>query len=140
MNRQRLMPSGHGTLKGGAWSTISQGWRVGNLVFVGGQIAIDEDGNVIAPGDIAAQTREVYQAIGRVLAEAGASLKDVVQIHSFLVTDAVGEAFTEFWRTMASVRQEFFPGEGPCGTGITVPALIYPGLVIEVEAIAVLPD
>ena len=140
MDRQRLSPAGHWTWRGGQWSTISQGWRVGNLVFVGGQVALDEQGHVIAPGDIATQTREVYRAIERVLREAGAELTDVVKITSFLVTDLEGEAYDEFWRTMAGARREFFPGEGPCGTGVIVSQLLYPGLVIEVEAIAVIPD
>jgi len=140
MDRQRLMPAGHWTWRGGQWSTISQGWRVGNLVFVGGQVAIDERGEVIAPGDIEVQTREVYRAIERVLREAGAELSDVVKITSFLVTDAEGEAYDEFWRKMAGVRREFFPPEGPCGTGVIVSQLLYPGLVIEVEAVAVISD
>jgi enamine deaminase RidA (YjgF/YER057c/UK114 family) len=140
MDRQRLMPGGHWTWRGGQWSTISQGWRVGNLVFVGGQVAIDEHGEVIAPGDIEVQTRAVYVAIERVLREAGAELADVVKINSYLVTDAEGEEFDEFWRKMAAVRRDFFPVEGPCGTGVIVSSLVYPGLVIEVEAIAAIPD
>ena len=140
MDRQRLMPAGHWTWRGSQWSTISQGWRVGDLVFVGGQVALDDGGRVIAPGDIEVQTREVYRAIERVLHEAGAELRDVVKITSYLVTDAEGEAYDDFWRKMAAVRREFFPGEGPCGTGVIVPALVYPGLLIEVEAIAVRPE
>ena len=140
MDRQRLMPAGHWNWRGEQWSTISQGWRVGNLVFVGGQVALDSEGRVIAPGDIGAQPRVVYRAIEQVLREAGAELRDIVKITSFLVTDAEGEAYDEFWRTMAGARREFFPAEGPCGTGVIVPALLYPGLVIEVEAIAVIPD
>jgi len=140
MDRQRLMPRGHWGWRGEQWSTISQGWRVGNLVFVGGQVALDERGEVIGPGDIQAQTRAVYQAIESVLREAGAELSDVVKINSFLVTEAEGEAFDEFWRRMAAARREFFPSEGPCGTGVIVSSLVYPGLLIEVECVAVIPD
>ena len=140
MDRQRLMPAGHWNWRGGQWSSISQGWRVGNLVFVGGQVALDAEGQVMAPGDIGAQTRSSTAPSSRSCARPAPSLRDVVKITSFLVTDAEGEAYDEFWRTMAGARREFFPAEGPCGTGVVVPALLYPGLVIEVEAIAVIPD
>jgi len=142
MDRQRLEPAGHWTWRGGpAWGPIAQGWRAGNLVFVGGQVAVDEDGSVIAPGDIEVQTREVYRNIERVLGVAGASLTDIVKITSFLVYEGEpeGPAFDDFWVRMATVRASFFPGDGPCGTGVIVKSLVYPGLVIEVEAIAVLP-
>jgi len=140
MDRQRLMPRHHWGWRGEQWSTISQGWRAGNLVFVGGQVALDEHGEIIGPGDIAEQTRAVYRLIENVLHEAGAELADVVKITSFLVTDAEGEEYDEFWRRMAAARREFFPNEGPCGTGIIVQQLVYPGLLIEVECIAVIPD
>lgn len=99
-DRRRLEPGGHWTWRGGpAWGPIAQGWRVGNLVFVGGQVAVDEAGLVIAPGDIEVQTREVYRNIGRVLAEAGGSLADVVKITSFLVYEGEpsGPEFDDFW-------------------------------------------
>jgi enamine deaminase RidA (YjgF/YER057c/UK114 family) len=141
MDRERLEPSGHWTWRGGpAWGPIAQGWRVGNTVYVGGQVAVDEHGQVIAPGDIETQTRECYRNIENVLARAGGSLQDVVKITSFLVWpgEPAGPEFDDFWVRMATVRASFFPGDGPCGTGVIVKALIYPGLVIEVEAIAVL--
>ena len=50
------------------------------------------------------------------------------------------EEFDEFWRRMAAARREFFPNEGPCGTGVIVSSLVYPGLLIEVECVAVIPD
>ena len=140
-DRQRLEPGGHWTWTGGpAWGPIAQGWRVGNLVFVGGQVAIDSAGKVIGPGDIETQTREVYRNIERVLHEAGATLRDVVKVTSYLVWDGEpsGPEFDAFWVRMATVRASFFPGDGPSGTGVIVKALIYPGLLIEVEAIAVL--
>ena len=140
MERQRLVPEHHWGWRGEQWSTISQGWRAGNLVFVGGQVALDEAGAIIGPGDIAEQTRAVYRAIQRVLGQAGATLADVVKINSFLVTQAEGEAYDEFWRLMAAARREFFPDEGPCGTGVVVSRLVYPGLLIEVECVAVIPD
>jgi len=138
MQRQRLMPKNHWD-----WSMpvpFSQGWRVGNTVFVGGQISADEKGRTIGVGDIELQTRTVFENIRSVLREAGAEMKDVVKINTFYVFDGEGEELTKFWEKMTKVRMEFFDQPGPCGTGVRVAGLAYPDLLIEAEAIAIIPD
>ncbi|HSF15802.1 MAG TPA: RidA family protein [Vicinamibacteria bacterium] len=138
MKKERLMPPGHWN-----WSMpvpFSQGWRVGNLVFVGGQISADEKGRTIGVGDIETQTRNVFENIRRVLREAGAEMKDIVKINTFYVFDGEGEELVRFWEKMTRVRMEFFEEPGPCGTGVRVAGLAYPDLLIEVEAIAVIPE
>ena len=112
MERQRLMPRGHWGWRNEAWSTLSQGWRVGNLVFVGGQVALDDKGEVIAPGDIEAQTRAVYMAIDAVLQEAGARMSDVVKINSYLVTDLEGEEFEDALAEDGARPSRVLPGRG----------------------------
>jgi len=137
-DKQRLMPQGHWN-----WSMpvpFSQGWRVGNLVFVGGQISADHKGRAVGVGDIEVQTRNVFQNIRQVLREAGADMKDVVKINTYYVFDGEGEELTRFWERMTKVRMEFFDEPGPCGTGVRVAGLAYPDLLIEVEAIAAMPD
>ena len=138
MKKQRLMPKDHWD-----WSMpvpFSQGWRTGNIVFVGGQISADQKGRTIGVGDIETQTREVFQNIRKVLREAGADMKDVVKINTFYVFDGEGEELTKFWEKMTKVRMEFFEEPGPCGTGVRVAGLAYPDLLIEAEAVAVLSD
>ena len=134
---QRLMPAGHWD-----WSIpvpFSQGWRCGDLVFVGGQISADERGRTLGVGDIAVQTRNVFENIRRVLAEAGAEMKHIVKFNTFYVFEGEGDEIREFWEAMTRVRMEFFEEPGPCGTGVRVSGLAYPDLLIEVEAIAYLP-
>lgn len=134
--RRRLMPAGHWD-----WhvpTPFSQGWRVGPLVFVGGQLSLDENGVVIGTGDIEVQTRNVFENVGKVLADAGATWDDVVKINTYYVYDGDPAAAQEFWARMTAVRMEFLPDPGPCGTGVRVEGLMYPDLLIEVEAIAVL--
>ena len=138
MQRQRLMPKNHWD-----WSMpvpFSQGWRVGNTVFVGGQISADEKGRTIGVGDIELQTRTVFENIRSVLREASAEMKDVVKINTFYVFDGEGEELTKFWEKMTKVRMEFFDQPGPCGTGVRVAGLAYPDLLIEAEAIAIIAD
>lgn len=136
MDKQRLMPAGHWN-----WSMpvpFSQGWRVGDLVFIGGQISADGQGRTIGAGNIEVQTRNVFNNIRRVLREAGGEMSDIVKINTFYVFDGKGEELTAFWERMTRVRMEFFEEPGPCGTGVRVAGLAYPDLLIEVEAIAVL--
>jgi 2-iminobutanoate/2-iminopropanoate deaminase len=130
------MPAGHWN-----WSMpvpFSQGWRVGNLVFVGGQISADSNGRTIGVGEIEVQTRNVFNNIRRVLQEAGGDMKDIVKFNTYYVFEGRGDELTSFWEKMTRVRMEFFEEPGPCGTGVRVVGLAYPDLLIEVEAIAVL--
>jgi enamine deaminase RidA (YjgF/YER057c/UK114 family) len=134
--KQRLVPPGHWD-----WHTpvpLSQGWRAGDFVYVGGQVSADEHGNPIGVGDIEVQTRNVFENVGKVLADAGATWDDVVKINTYYVYDGDPAAAQEFWARMTAVRMEFLPDPGPCGTGVRVDGLMYPDLLIEVEAIAVL--
>jgi 2-iminobutanoate/2-iminopropanoate deaminase len=136
LSRQRLMPEG-------SWSwhvptPFSQGWRVGNLLFVGGQLSADENGNVVGEGDIEVQTRNVFEAVTRVLEEGGATWRDVVKLNTYYCCDETGEAVREFWEKMTRIRMEYLPTPGPAGTGVRVAGLMYDGLLIEVEALAVI--
>jgi 2-iminobutanoate/2-iminopropanoate deaminase len=138
--RQRLMPEGHWD-----WhvrTPFSQGWRVEptGMVFVGGQLALDENGEVLAPGDIEAQTEIVFENITKVLREGGATWRDVVKINTFYVFDGDPSEARDFWAKMTKVRMRYLPDEGPCGTGVRVVGLMYDGLLIEVEVIAVVDD
>ena len=134
-DRQRLMNS---TWTHHIKTPFSQGWRVGNLVFTGGQLSADEHGNVVGEGDIETQTRNVFQSLTNVLAEAGATWEDVVKVNTNYCFGGSGEEVKANWEAMTRVRMEFLPEEGPAGTGVRVAGLMYEGFLIEAEAIAVL--
>ena len=114
---------------------FAQGWRVDgarSIVFVAGQVSVSADGEVLAAGDIEAQTRHAFQNMGAVLREAGASFDDLVKV-TFYLTDLAQI------RDAARVRDEFInTSHPPASTAVGVTALALPGLMIEVEAIAVL--
>ena len=68
----------------------THGWRVGNTVYVAGQLALDKAGKLVGPNDIAAQTRQVFENIKRVLEGGGATLQHVVKLTVFVTEkDAV---------------------------------------------------
>jgi enamine deaminase RidA (YjgF/YER057c/UK114 family) len=132
------MPKGHWD-----WSMpvpFSQGWKCGNFIFVGGQISSDEKGRTIGVGDIETQTRNVFENIRKVLQEAGADMEDVVKFNTFYTYEGEGDEIREFWEKLTKVRLEFFEEPGPCGTAVRVAGFAYPDLLIEVEAIAYVPD
>lgn len=100
-------------------------------VYVAGQIAIDGDGRVVGRGDIKVQAQTVFSHIAAILEAAGASMKDVVKITTF-VTDLSQMA------TVREVRNKFFTAPvRPASTSVEVSALgAGPDFMIEVEAIA----
>jgi len=106
--------------------------RAGNLVFVSGQVAFGDDGRVVGVGDIDAQTVRVLEGVGACLRAAGADFADVVKVTVFLRDMAHRGA-------VARVRERYFKGTNPASTLVAVSALTHPDLLVEIEAIAVLP-
>jgi enamine deaminase RidA (YjgF/YER057c/UK114 family) len=136
LTKRRIMPQGHWDWH--VQTPFSQGWLVGNLLFVGGQLSADENGNVLGAGDIEVQTRNVFDNVTRVLEEAGAAWDDVVKINTYYCCDESGDAVQAFWEKMTRVRMKYLPDPGPAGTAVRVAGLMYDGFLIEVEVIAVL--
>jgi enamine deaminase RidA (YjgF/YER057c/UK114 family) len=121
-----------GTKSGG--TAFSKGVVVsgGRFIFVGGQVATDNNGNVIGIGDLELQTRTVFENIRSVLADAGAGMEDVVKITAFLLGN-------ENYTTYAKIRTEYFRDPRPASSTVLVAGLANPDFLLEVEAIAVTP-
>lgn len=105
---------------------FSQAVRAGNLVWVSGQVGIDEKG--IGAG-IEAQARTAFRNLARVLDAAGASLRDVVELVTYHRAMQDMAAF-------AKVKDEFYPEDYPAWTAVGVTALALPELLIEIRATA----
>jgi len=102
--------------------------RAGDLIFVSGTSARRADDS-IAGDDIRTQTRSVIENIRDILAAAGASLADVVEVSTFLVSMDDFGGYNE-------VYGEFFGYQGPARTTVAVAALPHPQLLIEIKAVA----
>ena len=121
---------------GSPWEEIigyCRATRVGNLVFVAGTTASDEDGNVIGIGDMYAQTTYILNKIEAALNEAGASMRDVVRTRMY-VTDMAQ------WEMVAKAHREIFHDILPVATMVEVTALAAPNMLIEIEVDAVVTD
>lgn len=114
---------------------LAQAVQVGELLFLSGQVAIDRDGNVVGKNNLQAQTRQIFENMKTVLAAAGADLTDVVRLTSYFSVDLTLDLTREYWE----VRKEYFGSHRPASTGMQVKALLYPSLMLEVDAIAVVP-
>jgi len=135
MARRVLRPKGEGKPIG----MYSAGLDVdaGRLIFVAGQVAMDAEGRLVGEGDVAAQAGQVYRNLEAILKEAGCGWRDVVKFTTFLTRHEDFGPFGE-WRKREYAR--LFPdGVFPPNTGVVVQALARPGMLLEVEAIAVKP-
>ena len=108
----------------------SRAVRVGNQIFVAGTVAWGDDGKVIGEGDMYAQAKQAIRNIEKALAQAGASLADVVRTRIF-VTDI--SRFDE----VARAHGEAFGDIRPAATVVEVKALVDAVMLVEIEADAV---
>ena len=111
----------------------SQAMKMGDLLFVSGQAAIDAGGSVVGVGDFEAQARQVFRNLRTVLEKAGAGLRDIVKVTIF-VTDM------SHFPVIVKLREEYFSEPYPADSIVQVQALALPDLMVEIEAIAVLPS
>ncbi|MFK7843069.1 MAG: RidA family protein [Sphingorhabdus sp.] len=108
---------------------ISPGWQVGDLLFLSGQAAIDEQGQIIGAGDFDAQLAQLFVNIDRVLAAGGSSRKQIVKVTIYL-TD-MGN-----FPKVVEARKRYFTEPYPADTIVEVKALALPELMVEVDVIA----
>ncbi|MBN2466805.1 MAG: RidA family protein [Deltaproteobacteria bacterium] len=113
---------------------FSQAWRVEggqSVIFVSGQSSISADGVVMHGDNFEAQVRLSFENLHAILQQAGASFDDVVKLVVYLVDISKLPIY-------GAAQAEFFKGKMPAQTVVQVSALALPGMMVEVEAIAVL--
>ncbi|GAA2875788.1 hypothetical protein Acy02nite_76200 [Actinoplanes cyaneus] len=101
----------------------------GALLTLAGQVAIDDNGEVVAPGDTGAQAERIFELIGDLLAAHGAGFADVLHVRTFMLDLADLPAY-------GKVRRQIFPSTPPPSTTVQVSGLFLPGLTLEVEVTA----
>ena len=105
--------------------------RAGELVFIAGQVALDEDNRVVGPGDPSAQIEQCWRNISRALTAAGGTLRDVVKIVCYFKD-------IRHFPLELEVRQRLL-GDGPypVATVLQVANLGLDALLVEIDATAV---
>lgn len=106
----------------------------GRLVVVSGQIAQNEQGELVGPDDPDAQARQVFENLRRCLKEAGADFGDVVKLGFFVLDVAYLPALRAARDAVIDTARP------PASTAVQVAALFAPGYLLEVEAWALVGD
>lgn len=106
-------------------------------VFVSGAIAADEEYNLVGEGDMAAQTRYVYERIEEYLGEVGGDMDDLVRVRAY-VTTMEDDALDEYREGREAFYDE--PEHYPASTLVEVDSLVLEGAMVEVDAEAIVPD
>ncbi len=112
---------------------LAQGYRVGDLLFISGQAAIDRNGQIVGIGNFDAQAEQVFVNLERVLRAGGSSLANVVKVTVFL------RDMSNFPK-IVELRGRYFTPPYPADTIVEVTSLYSPEALIEIEAIAVVDE
>jgi 2-iminobutanoate/2-iminopropanoate deaminase len=109
----------------------SQSVKVGDTIYVSGQVSHDDSGNIFSPGDMEAQMRQAYTNIRKVLAQYGATMDNIVD-ETLFVTDMT----TAFAAAVKCREDVFFGVPVVASTIVQVQRLAFPDLMIEIKCVA----
>ena len=108
--------------------------RAGQSVYASGQVALNDQGQLVGPGDLAAQARQAFTNLAHVLQIAGAIPEEVLRVNVYVVNLKPGD-----WDIVRKEGAAFFPERNPpAGTLVGVQSLPREGLLISVDASAVI--
>ena len=105
----------------------------GRPVYIAGQVALDPSGELVGPGDIRAQAVQVFENLRAALDAVGATFSDVVKLNYYMLDTANLPIIRE-------VRDTYLDGRRPASTAVGVTGLFREDALIEIEAVALLPE
>ncbi len=104
------------------------------MVYVSGMLARDSSGKIVGPGDIRAQTHQCLRNIQTVLEMEGGRLEHIVKVTVFIRN-------MDDFKAIHEVRIQYFSGDGvPASTMVEISRFTEPDALIEIEAVAAVPD
>ncbi len=109
---------------------LAQGYKVGNILYISGQAAYNENGDLIGKDNFDLQAEQTFANLKRVLEAGGSSLKNVIKVTIFL------KDMGNFDKIVA-LREKYFETPYPADTIVEISALYSPDALIEIEAIAI---
>ena len=136
--RERLMPDGHWN-----WSKplpFTHGWKVGDMIFVGGQRSLDAHGNVLGVGDIEVQTDHAFRNLDTLLRAGGGDRNSLMRQNTFFRFFGQGREVTDYWEKMTNVRRRYMSVPSAAGAGLRITGFPNSAELIQVEGIGVLGE
>jgi len=111
--------------------------RAGRLLFVAGQVAVDQKNRIVGQGDLAVQTEQVFKNLGHILKSVGASFESVVEFTTYIVK---GQDLENHRKKRSEIFSQIFPQGGyPASTLLVIERLARQEFLIEIKAVAALP-
>lgn len=108
---------------------VALAYQVGDVIYVSGQAAYDDDGEIVGAGDFDAQAAQVFRNLEQVLDAAGSGFDGVVKL-TILLTDMA------HYPAIVALRDKHFSEPYPADTIAEVSAFPRPELMLEIDAIA----
>lgn len=108
------------------------GLKCDEMIFLGGQVSLDQQGRAVHPGDLSAQTHQAMAHIGTILRELGADYADVCKVMTVYAGDCGADALN----ANLPIRSSYFDDPGPATTGVPLPVLAYENMCVEIDIYA----
>ena len=138
VEKERVMPASHWN-----WNRplpFSHGWKVGDMIFIGGQRSSDQEGRLLGAGDIEAQTDNAFRNLDTMLKEAGGSRNNLMRQNTYYRFFGQGREVTHLWEKMTNVRRRYMSVPSAAGAGVRISGFPLSEEVIQVEGIGVLGE
>ena len=127
MAREIIQPKSVHSTVGVGYSHVA---RVGDTVYIAGQVALDRSSNLVGEDDIEAQAQQAFENLQAILKELGGSLNDIVKMTTYLTDRSQLAAFRR-------VRNRYLSDPFPPNTLLFISGLAQPEYLVEIEAVAV---
>ena len=135
MNLEILEP--HGVAKPQGLYNHAISVSSGRLLFIAGQVPIDENNQLVGSGDFNAQMDQVFKNLGYILESADASFDSVVKFTTYLTRS---QDLSAFYEKRAEIFADIYrDGRYPTNTLVVIDQLVREEWLIEIEAVAALP-
>ena len=133
MKRELIIAAGQSAPRGAYSPAVKVALGGAAMLFVTGQLALDQEGRVVAPFDAAIQADYIFGLLRGILDEAGMTLADVVRAQTYLTDIADYQKFT-------AVRDRYLGDSRPASTLLEVKGLAHHGCCVEIEITAIKPN
>ncbi|MBL8597360.1 MAG: hypothetical protein JNL14_06445 [Devosia sp.] len=136
--REVIDPPGHWGW--GVEQPFVHGWKVDDMLFIGGQRSLDANGKVLGLGDIEIQTDESFRNLDTMLRAGGGDRHSLMRQNTYFRFFGEGREVTQYWEKMTNVRRRYMSVPSAAGAGLRIQGMPQVDELIQVEGIGVLGD